>query len=176
MSMKLFSQAQMQSKGASPHGHGAQSPRQYDENSVSAGSYTSGHRPGMPEQERYGAVTDANPWEYPDAAGAGQAVPPAPPYRNIDNTAPNSDYHQRYNSIGRKDLSGTEPRDPYDGVEGGAVPLTALPLPPGRHSSGRATASQRRVLERLKQNQMRSQEQPAKKIMNYATATTHHPF
>ena len=52
-------------------------------------------------------------------------------------------------------------------VEIEGEPLHPLPLPPGRQASDRSTPSQRRVLERLKQQQEQS-----KKVANYASMST----
>lgn len=171
--------------GGSPHGdafspsypRGAPSPRQdsrrhehddaHSQNSGASGHHgyrCHGHHPRSPE----------NPW----ARGDGEMPPPPPPSHNKSHASGHSHGNPPYpqhatNTIGqppsgsRLSEGGRGSRlQPDDGLDGEPLNLSALPLPPGRHSSNRTTESQRRVLTRLKQTQMRSQE--PRKVMNYA--------
>lgn len=129
---------------------------------------------------RYRDTHNDNPWGHGENNND-PVHPPIPPSRQNDRECEN--YRQANHSDRQSALRANDPRtlsagtdyrgegiQDDGGVEGEPLALTALPLPPGRHSSNRTTDSQRRVLQRLKQTQLK--QQAPRKVMNYAAA--HH--
>lgn len=144
---------QLQSKSGTPVG--ARSHEVLSSKTESAPNHHSATSPILNQNESI----RMNPWREDE-------LPPPPPGPERDDKAPSTLYPQ-HPSRDTTHFTAGHVTDRIYALEGEA--LAALPLPSSRHStSNRATPSQQRVLQRLKQNQAKLNE--PRKVVNYATA------